>query len=195
MNDWISTEKSPPASQIPLVSKDQLVSAGAVNWPKIPGVSIAQRPQLAWRADYGPEFRAKGIVTQEPPPLGKPFATLVPQVDRDGNETSGIRNPMIQVPLATLTGWNLRTPEIRAAEEIYSMVGSTFPFPKTKAERTRTGDTRPSIEERYKNRKDYLDKFTAAAQDLAKHGYLLESDVPRVIELGGSYWDHYMSAR
>jgi hypothetical protein len=189
MNDWLTNGKEPPPSQIPQVKRDQLVSAGAVQWPKIPGSRLPERPQRAWRADYGPEFRTKGVVTQEPPKLGKPFATLVAQVDRDGNETSGIRHPMVQVPLATYAGWNLRAARIGAPDEMFSMVGSTFFFPKTKAERAKSGDPRLSIEERYKSKEDYLQKYEAAARALAKEGYLLESDLPKVVARGGWFWD------
>ena len=103
----------------------------------------------AWHADYGPRFAA-GIVTQEPPKLGAPFATLVPQVDRDGNDVGGIRMPEIQAPLATYTGWNLRAPEIGAPDELFSMQGSWIPFARTRKDREQSGDPRPSIEERYR---------------------------------------------
>jgi len=189
MNDWVTTDKEPPASQYPRIDKDQLVAASAVNWPKVPGSRLPERPQRAWRADYGPEFRAKGIITQEPSKLGAAFPALVPQVDSDGNETSGIRAPMIHAPLATFTGWNLRAPEIGAPEEIFSMVGSTFFLPRTKAERQKTGDPRPSIEERYKSKQDYLDKYRAAAKALAAGGYLLESDVDKLVSAGALQWD------
>lgn len=70
-----------------------------------------------------------------PPKVGKAFPTLVPQVNRDGNETNGIQLPELAVPLATYTGWNLRDASIGAPEEIQSMVGSFIPFARTKAER------------------------------------------------------------
>jgi hypothetical protein len=193
MNEWLTSGKEPPASQVPQVGKDQLVPVGAVNWPKIPGVKLPTRPQRAWRADYGPDFRAKGIVTQEPPKLGNAFAALVPQVDMDGNETSGIRHPMLVAPLGTYTGWNMRKASQGATDELYSMVGSTFFFAKTKTERLKTGDPRPSLAERYKNKQEYLDKFTAAAKQLAKDGYLLETDLEMVIRRGSWFWDHLMA--
>lgn len=193
MNGWVAGEKEPPPSQIPQVGKDQLVPVGAVNWPKIPGSRLPQRPLRAWRADFGPDFRTKGIVTQDPPKMGNPFAALVPQVNVDGNDVSGIRHPMLIAPLGTYTGWNLRTPAIGASDELYSMVGSTFFFAKTKAERMKTGDPRPSLEERYKNKQDYVERFSAAARQLVRDGYLLESDLPVVIERGAWFWDQVMA--
>jgi len=192
MNEWLTAGKEPPASQVPQVGKDQLVAVGAVNWPKIPGTKLPSRPQRAWRADYGPDFRSKGLVTQEPPKLGNAFAAMVPQVDVDGNETSGIRHPMLVAPLGTYTGWNFRRASLGASDELYSMVGSTFFFAKTRAERMKTGDPRPSLEERYRNKQDYVEKFTAAAKQLVRDGYLLEADLDLVVRRGAWFWDQVM---
>ena len=103
--------------------------------------------------DYGPQFVSAGIVSIEPPHVGKPFPMLVPQVDADGNESAGIRMPDVAVPLATFTGWNLRAPEIGAPQELFSMAGSYLPFARTAAERAKTGDPRLSIAERYATRR------------------------------------------
>jgi hypothetical protein len=167
-----------------------------VQFPKIPGASLPAHPQRAYRTDFGPDFRTKGIVTQEPPKMaGAPYAVLVPQVDRDGNETSGIRMPMIQVPLATYTGWNLRAPAAGAPAEIYSMVGSTLYLPRTKAERTKSKDPRLSIEERYQGKSAYVALYEAAARALAKSGYLLESDVEEIVKRGAAQWDAMMASK
>ncbi len=194
MDKWVTEGKEPPPSQYPKVSEDKLVSLGAVQFPKLPGVAFPTRIQKGYRADYGPEFRTKGIVTQEPPGIGSAFPTLVPQVDRDGNETSGIRMPEIQAPLATYTGWNLRSADLGASDELFSMVGSFLPFAKTKSEREKNGDPRASIEERYKSRSGYIAKVESAARELAKDGYLLEQDVPKLVERAGAEWD-YATAR
>ena len=194
LNDWIATGKEPPPSQHPAVGKDQLVAPAALAFPKIPGVNLPARQQKAYRADYGPEFRTSGVVSKEPPALGKPFPTLVAQVDTDGNETSGIRLPVVAAPLATYTGWNLRDPRLGAPEELFSMVGSTIPFARTKAERQKKGDPRPSIEERYKDRQDYMARFEAAARALARAGYVLESDVPKMLSRGVAQWDAMMGS-
>jgi hypothetical protein len=183
MYAWVASGAEPPASQIPQVSKDSLVSVGALNWPKIPGSRLPQHPKEAYRGD----FKAA------PPKVGAAFPTLLPQVDADGNETAGIRAPMLTAPLATFTGWNFRKPSQGSPDEIYSMIGSTFLLPRTKAERARTKDPRPSIEERYKGRADYVAKYEAATRALASQGFILESDVPSLIEAGGKQWDAIMS--
>ena len=192
LQNWIKDDVPPPASQYPRVDKDQLVATGAVQWPKIPGSSLPKHPQRAYRADYGPDFASKGIVTVEPPRLGHAFAAMVPQVNTDGNETSGIRAPMLQVPLATYAGWNLRSAKIGAPDEIFSMVGSTFFLPRTKAERAQRKDPRPSIEERYAGKQNYLDRYKAAADELARHGYLLKADVAKLTARGAGQWDAVM---
>ena len=121
---------------------------------------------------------------------------LVPQVDpTDGNETVGIRLPVVRVPLGTHTGWNLRHPAIGAPDELFSMVGSYIPFARTRDERTKAGDPRPAMEERYKDRQDYIDRIAAAASDLAGSGYVLKSDVPAIVQQAASQWDYYMKPR
>lgn len=182
MNAWVTSGAEPPATQTPLVAKDSLVAVGALHWPKIPGTRLPQHPKLAYRGDFY-------VV---PPRVGPAFPTLLPQVDADGNETTGIRAPMMQAPLATYTGWNLRKPSQGSPDELYSMVGSTFLFPKTKAARAKAKDPRPSIEERYKGRADYLARYEAAARELAASGYLLESDVAALVGEGAKQWDTVM---
>src|SRR5579872_6607416 len=93
-----------------------------------------------------PQWR-QGIVSNEPPKVGKPFPALVPQADSDGNDLGGVRLPELQVPVATYTGWNLRDPSIGASDRRISFLGSFIPFAKTTRERQKTGDPRPSLAE------------------------------------------------
>jgi len=189
LDHWVADGQDPPPSQYPKNADGQLAPLNAVKFPHLPGVAFPTRIQQAWHVDYGEEFRSAGIVIIEPPKVGRAFSTRVPQVDADGNETSGIRMPATSVPLATYTGWNLRSPDIGAPDELYSMVGSFIPFAHTKAERVKAGDPRFSVEERYAGKQVYLDKVQAAARDLVKDRYLLERDVPTVIERASAEWD------
>jgi len=190
LDAWVKNGQEPPPSRYPKIADDNLVALGAVQFPKIPGVNLPTRVEKAWRVDYGPNFRVAGIDSIEPPKVGEAFPILLPQVDADGNETSGIRMPATQVPLATYMGWNLRAPEIGAPDELYSMVGSFIPFTRTKAERLKLSDPRLSVEERYTNKQAYLDKIQDAARNLASEGYLLERDIPRVTERASAEWDY-----
>ena len=98
--------------------------------------------------------------------------------------------PEMQVPLATYAGWNLRTPEIGAPDELYSMVGSFIPFARRQADRAKAGDPRLSIEERYSSKQVYLDKVESVARNLVTGHYLLERDIPSVMERASAEWDY-----
>ena len=63
-----------------------------------------------------------------------------------------------------------------------SLAGSFFPFPKTKAERETSGDSRTSIEERYTSFKDYRDAFKKECDRLVNDRYLLREDADRLVE-------------
>jgi hypothetical protein len=123
--------------------------------------------------------------TGEPPALRAPskFAAAVIQVpkrDDDGNAEGGVRLPDIAAPLGTNGGQN--------APQTFTcmLVGSFRPFAATKADRERTGDARPSIEERYHSRDDYVNKVRIAAQDLEKRGFLLPEDAALYVEEAAS---------
>src|SRR5438093_13000602 len=96
------------------------------------------------------------------------------------------------VRLAALTspnGWNPRHPEQGATGDLMSMMGSTLPFPRTRAERLATDDPRRSIEERYPSRAAYLEKARAAALALVAARHLLAEDLEAIVERAGRLWD------
>jgi Alpha/beta hydrolase domain len=188
MDAWVTRGVEPPASTYPKLANRTLVPVRWLVFPKIPNVSVPATNLWAYRLDFGSEWK-NGIVTKEPPAIGMPYPTLVPQVDNDGNDVGGIRLPEMQVPLATYTGWNLRSPDIGMSSEKVSFVGSFIPFAKTAAEREKSGDVRQSIAERYANREQYMKRFRAAAQDLVKQRWLLPEDVNAVVERGAQTWD------
>jgi len=114
-------------------------------------------------------------------PLSWAYRTLVPKVDSDGNETSGIRLPPIGAPIGSYTGWNLyKSPFTEGA--LCDRDGSFFAFARTKAERERAGDGRPSLEERYGNRAGYVAQVKAVAEKLVTQRLLLSEDVQRYVE-------------
>jgi hypothetical protein len=86
-------------------------------------------------------------------------------------------------------GWNLRSSSVGAPTEQYPLIGSMVAFPKTRAEREKTGDPRLSIEERYKDQQEYLGKIESAARDLAKERFLLDADVPQVVAKAKQRWE------
>ncbi len=193
MNRWITDGAPPPPSAYPRIDQGTLVAPDRLKFPKLPGVRVPTTPHKAYRADYGPDFVTKGIVSKEPPAIGSAFPILVPQVDADGNELAGIRVPELAMPVATYAGWNLFNERSGPADVVSSMQGSFMPFPGTRAARTQTADPRRSIEERYASREGYLASVRTAAQELVAKGYLLRDDVPRVVEQAGTRWDYVVA--
>ncbi len=193
MNDWITKGTEPPPSRYPSLARGELVNLPAWKFPKIPGVRPLMKLYRPRALDFGPQFASKGIISIEPPEAGNAYVTFVPQVDADGNETSGVRLPQVSVPLGTYTAWNLRQPKIGAPDSTLTNIGSVFQFAKTKAEREKSGDPRLSIEERYQSEQDYLAKTEAAARELVKQRFLLERDVPQIVEHAREQWQSITS--
>jgi hypothetical protein len=189
MNRWATDGTPPLESRYPRIADGTLVAPDQLAFPKITGVAVARVPHLAYRADYGPEFGAKGIVTQEPPAIGKAFPILVPQVDADGNELAGVRMPELSVPVSTYTGWNMFNERSGPTDVVSSMQGSFIPFAGSKADRERSGDPRRSVEERYQGRAQFLDQVAQAARALVDQGYLRQGDMSRIVEQAGTRWD------
>ncbi len=191
MEAWVRDGVAPPQSRVPKVSDGTLVAREAFSFPPVPGLSPPARPHQAFRTDYGPRWK-EGIVSFEPPHVGKPFATLVPRVDADGNDLSGVRLPEMEVPVATTTGWNLRDPKTGFPGERVSFIGSYDPFPRTAADREKTQDPRRSIEERYGDRERFLGLYAGAALRLIEERFLLPADLPDVLARGQAEWNAAM---
>lgn len=189
MDLWVLEGTLPPPSQYPLISDETLLPPEALNFPTIPGTTLPGSVPAAYRMDFGPRFKDEGIIDLEPPQVGRPFPVLQAQVDRDGNELAGIRLPDIRVPLATYAGWNLRAPEAGNPSKVAGLLGSYIPFPRTQAERQRTGDPRLSIEERYQSREHYLGLYAEAALQLIADGYLLAEDLAAMLEQARKHWE------
>jgi Alpha/beta hydrolase domain len=190
LDRWVSMGKTPPPSLHPRLDDGTAVSAAqtASTFQAMPGVQFPAHLRSIARLDFGSGVQ-EGQTTLLPPKVGKPYPNLVSAVDEDGNELAGIRLPDITVPLATYTGWNLRHPAIGGTGQTLSLLGSTIPFPATQVERQAAGDPRPSIEERYLSKEDYLVRVKQAAEALAQQGYLLAEDLPTVAEQAPQRYD------
>jgi hypothetical protein len=180
MQAWLVNGKEPPGSRYPRIEEEQLTSIWSLDFPRVPGARVPQHKREAYRLDF----------STEPPAVGPAYPTSVPQVDDDGNEAGGIRMPEIAVPLASYTGWNLRSAAIGAPSEPIAFLGSWIPFAKTRRERLASGDARRSIEERYANEHDYLTQIDSAARELVAEGFLLPQDLRLVHERAASEWDY-----
>jgi hypothetical protein len=173
LHAWTANGTAPPASRYPRLADRTLVPIRNVAFPAIPGVADP-------RGIEGPARMVAGALT--------PLPHLVPQVDADGNDLAGIRVPEIAVPLATATGWNFRDPSVGNPGVIYQLLGSYLPFAATKTGREAARDPRPSIEERFRGVDDYLQRIRAAAQELVRGRYLLEEDLPPILDRATAHW-------
>jgi hypothetical protein len=187
MDAWVRNNSLPPASSYPKIADGTLVPLSAYKFRAIPGVNRPHEANEAWRIDFGPGWR-DGILSQQPPKVGAAFPVLVPQVDADGNERDGVRLPELIVPLATYPSWNLRDPSIGAPDQRVSFEASYIPFPKTAADRQKSGDPRKSIAERYASREDYMTRYTKAVEALVKQRWILPEDRDTVLQLADQEW-------
>src|SRR5262249_53204310 len=126
-----------------------------------------------------------------PPRPGPACGPLVSAVDADGNEIGGIALPEIGVPLGAHTGWNLRHPSIGGDAQPLVFAGPALPLPRPRRQPQASGDPRPSIEERYRSRADYLERVRQAGRALVSQRYMLEEDVELEVALAARAWDHW----
>lgn len=185
---WVTDHQEPPPSRFPRLADGTAVSRASVlrAFTTIPGVTLpaADRLPTLRRVDLGAE--ADRGIGHLPPRVGEPYPSYVSAVDADRNEVAGIRLPDLTVPLASHTGWNPRDPSTGGVGQLVDMQGSTLPFARTRAERERSGDPRPSIAERYRDREDYLARVRVEAERLVEQHYLLPEDYDLVVELAAA---------
>ncbi|PKB80345.1 MAG: hypothetical protein BZY88_09085 [SAR202 cluster bacterium Io17-Chloro-G9] len=200
LDRWVSSWDEPPPSAHPRVDNGTAVpphvATATITW--IPGVNSPEPLRRFRRLDFGPK---PGVATNVPAVVGAPYSNLVPAVDQDGNDVCGVLMPIVTVPLASYTGWNLRHAGMGGEGQILSsggatggsLIGSTIPFPTTRDEREASGDPRPSIEERYSSKQDYLDRIMQAAGSMVSRGYLLVEDLETVLDQAGQHYDQLSS--
>jgi Alpha/beta hydrolase domain len=194
LDRWVVEDTPPPPSAYPKIADGTLTTPQRAGWPAVPGFQLPQLVLRAYHLNFGADWD-KGIVSVDPPEVGKPFGFGVPAVDADGNVRAGIRLPDIAVPLATQAGWNYRDASIGAPDRLAGEIGSYIPFAQTRADRERVSDPRPSIEERYRGRDEYVGKLAASALDLVERGYLLPEDVPDLLKRAAAHYDWAMQPR
>lgn len=187
MDAWVRSDTLPPASRYPKIADQTLVPLDKLAFPAIPGLMPPTTAAQGWDLDFGPNWRA-GILSKQPPTVGYAYPTLVPQVDADGNDLGGIRLPEIAVPLATYTGWNLRSPSIGAPTERTAFLGSFVPLPRSVADAGAAHDPRRAIEDRYKSYADYSAQFQKALNELVRERYILAEDSAQLTSRSQEEW-------
>jgi hypothetical protein len=198
LEDWVTRNVAPPASQVPKIADGTLVRPADVRFPVMKGVTWLVNgvptaiPEFNYLAryngfpllDFGPQYKPQdesGIATLLPPVYnGKDYAILVPQVDSvTGIAKAGVRSVEAQAPLGTSIEFNyVATPGII---DLSNLTGSFIPFHKTEAARIASGDTRPSLESLYGTQAGYVAAVTQAANNLVAQKLLLQRDAERLI--------------
>src|SRR5438132_3760276 len=183
LDAWVRDGTSPPPSVYPRLDRGTLVNWAQADtgFPALPGVrypEVIQRPSCL---DYGPDFRARGIIGVEPPRKLGDYVVLVPKSGPDGNDVGCLLPPEVAVPLATYTGWNLRRRDAGAEGMLASLMGSYIPLPRTAVECKATGDPRKSIQERYGSFEEYKKRCAAACAELMKKRHMLQEDAERFL--------------
>jgi len=172
LDEWVSEGKAPPASRTPRISDGTMVTPEKLAFPAIPGVAVAHRVN---------EFGVLKDWVKPEMDLSQPYRPLVPQVDVDGNETSGILLPDVAAPLGTYTGWNLyKAPYVEG--ELCDRFGTYVPFAASRAEREAKNDPRLSLEERYGDHAGYARRVEEAVKNLVANRLLLAEDAQQFIE-------------
>ncbi len=135
----------------PASRRADLAPADSLAWPKIPGL-----------------------------PAPPPGARLVPKIDVDGNESSGLRLPDQALPIATFTGWNAARDKAKGD----CASGAKLPFPLSRAAREASGDPRQSLPERYGSRAYFVGALRSVADRLVKERLLLPQDADAYVAAG-----------
>jgi hypothetical protein len=196
IDEWLDGKK-PPRSRVPKLRDGTLVPPlpqSGMGFPSIPGVLYTGLKTTRYLLDYGLHFYDTGVATINPPVITPPYEdnpangpiypSYVPKTDPDGNDIAGVRLPDLTVPLATYTGWALRSgPQ---ANDGCESSGQFIPFAKTEADRG--ADPRPSVAARYPSFEGYHQKIRVAINDMVEERLMLCEDAlseeARLMSLG-----------
>jgi hypothetical protein len=184
LEEWVLAGRMPPDSRFSLLHDASLVPVGSVAFPAIPGVT-GPHGIFNTRFAYfrGPQYDTddiSGIIAVEPPIPIAMYPALAPQVNHDGNDIGGLRSHILQAPLGTYTGWNVRRTGFSQGDAC-DLTGSYIPFAITKAQRLASGDARLSLAERYGSTAGYVNAVTTAVNKLVSERLMLASDAPGAI--------------
>jgi len=189
--DWVVRDIPPPASRYPLLGRGELAPAtqAGIRFPTVPGLPQIDglvNPMLDY--EFGAAFVANdlsGVLGMQPPRIRQVIPTLVPTVDADGNETSGVPSVLHQNPLGTYLGWNVTAAGFFKGQGC-GFAGGYWPFARTRTERLAVGDPRPSLEERYGTLEGYACSVRRAAERAVADRFLLRDDADRLIAEAGA---------
>jgi hypothetical protein len=181
IDEWADKGIAPPRSNYP--QKKDLVTLAEYQaaFPTIPGAAPPSVMNELTVLNFGPFFDSEGgVQTLLPPVLGPRYTVLVPRPRRDGDGAAGIDTMFTRAPLGTNVGWNIRAGF--RAPDLCSLSGSFIPFAETRAERLASGDSRLSLEERYRDHRGFVKAVENAAKKLVRERFLLEEDAEKFIK-------------
>jgi hypothetical protein len=186
LDEWATRDIKPPPSRRPTVGDGLLVppeDREKVGFPDIPGVTYNGLYNALGELDFGPSVEHnRGIITQwGHPPVLAAYRVLVPKVDEIGIDRGGVEVPLVGVPTATLTGWNLRRAPY-ADGEVCELNGMYLPLPETRAQARAAGDPRPSLQELYKTHRGYVKAVRRFVRKSVKARFLLPTDAAAAIQ-------------
>jgi hypothetical protein len=184
--NWVTKNIEPPASRFPTLAAGDLVApkADALYYPIIPDKPLPDghlNPLLQY--DFGRNFHAAdltGVIDMQPPNIIKTLPSLVPRVDGDGNELSGVRSVLLRAPLGTYLGWNVTATGFHAGQGC-GFQGGFIPFALTRQERLASGDPRASVQERYRDHAGYVEQVKLAARQVVEERFLMPADAEEII--------------
>ena len=191
LESWVVAGTPPPASQYPTVASGNLVAAtqAALGFPDLSSVmapnGASATPTAVSLAGVGKTnqvFVTDYSAAVPAANLNQQYTVLVPKVNSNGNETSGILMPELAVPLGTYAGWNLRAAGHAMGDGCIS-TGTAIPFAVSGATKA-AGDPRSTLADLYTGRADYQAKFGAATDALVTQGYLTSLDGTNVYKAG-----------
>ena len=177
---WVRDGVEPPATRAPSVADGTAVTVERQGgqYPTIP-----DRPYNDAISTLG----VRDFSVWPPKESVERYLLFVPSLDADGNIVAGVIVPEVAVPLSTM-GKAVRAAGF-AEGDLCGVNGSTIPFPRTRDERTRSGDSRLSLEERYPGGEaEYVKRYGEAADALVAEGYLLAADAETLKASAAAAW-------
>ena len=177
---WVRDGVEPPATRAPSVADGTAVTVErqGEQYPTIP-----DRPYNDAISTLG----VRDFSVWPPKESEERYPLFVPSLDADGNLVAGVIVPEVAAPLSTM-GKAVRAAGF-AEGDLCGVNGSTIPFPRTQDERTASGDSRLSLEERYPGGEaEYVKRYGEAADALVAEGYLLPADAETLKASAAAAW-------
>lgn len=184
---WVRDGTAPPISSYPTIAAHELVlpTSKALGWPALkgwptPDGKLNSMPNQYFGANVH-YTDLSGVIELQPPRLGGQIPQLVPRVDHDGNELSGVRSVNLMVPLGTYLGWNVQAAGFTKGQGC-GFAGGFIPFATTRIERLGKSDPRLSLEERYGSHDGFVEQVRRAAKQQIAAGWISAEDGDRIVD-------------